>query len=266
MKSSQIRVKDSIGYLSSVQLDGFGEAVHAFLSRRGGVSAGEFATLNFDTRDGDAGENVRQNKSRAGAALGAPLERLINPTQVHGNFVVVLDSVSVKSYKGIEADAVVTNLPGVPVGILTADCLPVLLYDPVKKVAGAAHAGWRGTLADVCGRTVEAMKERFGTIPKDIIAALGPHIKPCCYAVNNDIYEAFEKAYGGDLPYFSRSGETLMLDIGGANRTFLLAAGLREGNITDVSVCTSCNVADFYSYRKEGGKTGRQLSFIMLKG
>ncbi len=251
--------------MSSDKLDCLGNVVHAFLSRKGGVSSGMFTSLNFDARGNDSEENVRRNKSRAGAALDAPLERLVNPKQVHGNSVVVLDAASVRSYKGTEADAVVTNVPGVPLGILTADCLPALLYDPVKKVAGAAHAGWRGTLSDVCGRAVAAMKERFGSRPEDIIAVLGPHIKPCCYAVNKDVRAAFEKVHGGGLPYFSESGETLALDIGGANKSHLLAAGLKEGNIEDASVCTSCNTGDFYSYRKEGGLTGRQLSFIMIK-
>lgn len=251
--------------MSSERLDGAGGVVHAFLSRHGGVSAGEFATLNFDLRGGDRADDIERNKGKAGAAFGVTFDRLVNPVQVHGNAVVVLDAASVKSYKNVEADAVVTNVPGVPVGILTADCLPVLLYDPVKKAAGAAHAGWRGTLSDVCGRAVDAMKERFGSRPEDIIAALGPHIKPCCYCVSNDVYVAFEKAHGGGLPYFSRSGDSFMLDIGGANRISLVAAGLKEENIADVSVCASCEAADFFSYRKEGGRTGRQLSFIMVK-
>lgn len=243
-----------------------GGLVHAFFSRRGGASAGEFASLNFDPRGGDPAGNIERNKTAAGAAFGVSLDRLVNPTQVHGNTVVVLDAENVKSCKGVEADAVVTNVPGVPIGILTADCLPVLLYDPVKKVVGCAHAGWRGTLLDVCGWTVAAMKESFGSNTKDIIVALGPHIKSCCYEVSGDVYAAFEKAHGKDLPYFSRNGKTLTLDIGGANRIFLLAAGLKEENIIDVSVCTSCKVSDFFSYREENGKTGRQLSFIMLKG
>lgn len=254
--------KNGIEYLSSPLLSAFSVA-HGFLSRQGGVSRHPFNSLNLDPRDGDSPGNIERNRGLIKNAFSIPVEALATVNQVHGNAVYVAD-VKVPQRRP-DADAVVTAVKGVPVGVLTADCLPVLLYDPKAHAAAAVHAGWRGTVKKVCLKAIESMRERFGSDPKDMIAALGPYIGPCCYEVRENVAEEFTYTFGPRLKYIIKNGKGIRLDIGMANLEQLICAGVGRGNIDMDAPCTSCNNSSFFSYRKEGGRTGRQLSFIMLK-
>lgn len=276
------REKNGVRYFVSDEINEAGGAIHAFLSRKGGVSSPPLASLNFDARakDGnaDAPENIARNRSVFADVLGlsgAQMKRLVIPNQVHGAKIITVDAeydfkTGVEPLQGVEppqkdADAVITNLTCAPVGILTADCLPMLLYDPVNKAVGAVHAGWKGAYLKIGALTVAAMRERFGSSPKDIRAALGPFIGPCCYAVKDDVRAQFKEAFGSDAGLFFSGQDGLSLDIGKANVKTLLDAGLREENIAANGPCTACNSGLFFSYRKENGRTGRQISVIMLR-
>ncbi len=265
---SQSRLKETnnIKYVSSGLLSPFESITHGFLSRVGGVSGPPFSSLNFDGRTDSVG-NVAKNMELLSRASGTPMEKLVLVNQVHGNSVLILDDFpgGAASYKLVDADAIITGLTGFPIGVLTADCLPVLLYDPVNNIIGAVHAGWKGTLRGVSVKAVESMRSRFGSRPRDILAAFGPYIGPCCYSVKENVFLEFKDAFGEELNYFYREGGELMLDIGDANIEQLHSAGLSEENISISSWCTSCNNDLFFSYRKEGGMTGRQLSFVMLR-
>lgn len=268
------RKKNGIRYFASDKIDGTGGVIHAFSTRIGGVSAPPFASLNFDARDKAKGEggdadapgNITHNRSVFANAIGlsnAEEKRLVTLNQVHGDAVITIDADY--DFKGKNADAMITDVAGTPIGILTADCLPMLLYDPVKKAVGAAHAGWKGAYLKIGALTVAAMREKFGSKPKDIRAALGPFIGPCCYAVKNDVRVRFKEAFGDDAARFFSGQDGLCLDIGRANVKTLLDAGLLEENISANGPCTACGNALFFSYRKENNRTGRQISVIMLK-
>ncbi len=263
-----LKERDGISYVSSPALSSFDALiVHGFLSRVGGVSGAPFSSLNFDIRDGDTPENVAKNKTAVSTASGADMERLVLVNQVHGNSVLILDDFpgGAASYRTVDADAIITGLTGFPIGILTADCLPVLLYDPVNAVAGAVHAGWKGTVRSIAIKTVEAMRARFGTRPRDVLCAMGPYIGPCCYTVGENVRAEFMEAFGTE-DCFRRDAAGLRLDIGASNIEQLRDAGLLMENISTSPFCTSCRNDLFFSYRKDGKRTGRQLSFIMLKG
>ena len=176
--------KNGIIYLSS-GLFPEGIVTHAFLGRLGGVSAPPFDTLNFDDRDTDTAPNIAENRKRIERAFSIDERALATVNQVHGNTVFLLDE-KTKNTR-VDADAIITRLKEVPIGIFTADCQPILIHDPVRKAAGAVHAGWKGTVLKVVRETIGAMKENFGSNPDDLVAALGPCIGPCCYAIKDDV-------------------------------------------------------------------------------
>lgn len=253
--------KDSIQYSRS-PLYCFEETAHAFLTRKSGVSPAPFDSLNLGVNGEDEEENIRKNFKLLNGAFGVSPANLLRLRQVHGSRVLAAED-----YPGgipveaPEADAAVTGLKNIALGVLTADCLPVLFHDPIKKVVAAAHAGWRGTAQKICIRTVEAMTARFGSRPEDIRAALGPCIGPCCYAVGENVAMEFPGSRA-----IAKDGGRVTLDLGLANVEQLISTGLKEDNITSSGACTSCANDMFFSYRADGGRTGRQLSFIMLKG
>lgn len=232
---------------------------HGFLSRVGGVSPPPFDSLNFDVRDGDSPENIEENKRLLAKAFSIP-DTIFTLNQVHGNEVVIADN----PFDRPDADAAITDMLCLPIGILTADCVPILFYDPVNRVIGAAHAGWRGTIKNIAIKTVEAMRKTFRTEPKSVIAAIGPYIGPCCYTVGESVVKEFEAAYPAISGLIVRDGATLKIDIGGYNLAQLTSIGLKKQNIYMAQGCTA-GEKEFFSYRRDSGKTGRQLSFIMLR-
>lgn len=259
-----MKTKGGISFFQSSLLES-APVAHAFLSRRGGVSEPPFDSLNFDTRDADPAENVEKNLSRVSGAFGIDAGRLVTVNQVHGGNVLLVDDRTQHLRKKVDADALITMVPGVPIGILTADCLPVFLYDPVKRAVAAVHAGWKGSAAGVVLKTMEMMKKRFSTRPGDLFAALGPYIGPCCYGIKENVASEFERFGGSSADYIQNIYGEMRLDIGMANISQLAGAGVLRENISMVAACTSCNNGLLFSYRKDNGVTGRQLSFIMLK-
>lgn len=258
---------DGIKFLSSPILEG-PRVIHGFLTRAGGVSKPPFDSLNFDGRGADPAENIEANRALAAKAFCAPIGTVTTVNQVHGNTVLVLKS---KTPERPDADAIVTALEDAPIGVLTADCLPILLFDPVKKAIGAVHAGWKGTVLGISIKAIEAMALNFGSNPKDIRAAFGPFIGPCCYTIKKDVAEEFRQGWkalgspGSTQSFIIQEDEDYWLNLGRANIQQLLKAGVREPNLSMERLCTSCSTSLFFSYRKADGNTGRQLSFIMLK-
>ena len=186
--------------------------------------------------------------------------------QTHSDHITVIRESHTKGWLDAEdaiedCDALITNIHEVILTILTADCVPILLFDPVKNVIGAAHAGWKGTKAQIVRKTVEKMKSTFGCDAKDIIAGIAPSIGGCCYEVGNDVAQHFF-----DYPEALRkSGEKYMLNLPHINKKQLLQAGVDDVNIEMSNICTACEVSRFFSYRKEQGCSGRFMSMIGLK-
>jgi len=171
---------------------------------------------------------------------------MANLKQIHSSVVFATEDIGCAG----EGDALVTREPGLAVSIRTADCFPILLADPVSRSVAAVHAGWRGTAACVVLSSLSRMQSEFGTDPRDVYAAIGPGIGPCCYEVGLDVAQRFGK------------GEAGHLDLAAENRSQLIAVGLHPDHIDAVGGCTFCNPAQFYSWRRDHDPAGRMISFI----
>jgi len=232
---------------------------------------GPFATLNLGMRCGDDPEAVRDNRAQLSLLTNAFPDLLTFGQQVHGNNVSVVAGAEIGS--GADAtdtaipatDAMVTNIPDVPLVVLVADCCSVSLYDPVNDIIALVHAGWRGTAAGVAGAAVSKMIGEFGSNPADLAAGIGPSIGSCCYEVGKDVFESFAKNYpdtAGEV--FVAYGDGYKLDLQESNRRILAMAGVPEERIETAGLCTSCNTDLFYSHRAEQGNTGRFGAVMIL--
>ncbi|HDZ76986.1 MAG TPA: peptidoglycan editing factor PgeF [Candidatus Omnitrophica bacterium] len=182
---------------------------------------------------------------------------MVSADQVHGvrvGFVSEVDKGKVIS----STDSLVTNLRNIALAVFTADCLPVFIYDKKNNAIGLAHAGWRGTKDRVVVKTIELMRQRFGTQMQDLICAFGPSIGACCYEVGTEVARYFKK--GLTL----RNGN-LYLDLAGINARQLCDLGLAKEQIENVRICTACLINEFFSYRREKDNSGRMMSVMMLK-
>lgn len=261
---------NGVVYLTADGFQAAGGVVHGFSTRHGGVSQGIYASMNLGVNRGDDLELVRENFRRFCAAIGADPERLAFSKQVHGDGVRIITPADVG--KGLdrpvdyEADALVTDVPGAVLTIFTADCLPILLYDPVRRVAAAAHAGWRGTAMGVVTRTVERMAECYGCKQEDILAAIGPGISKCCFETHEDVPNAMTESLGASALQFIEALPTgkFRLDLKGLNAKRLEAAGLLPEHIAVCTDCTACLPDKYWSHRVTHGERGSQAALIVL--
>lgn len=261
------------GGMRYVESAGIGQLpfiVHAFCTRQGGVSGGSFASLNVSAREGDGEENVRNNLEIIAAAFAIHPDQFLLVDQVHGDGVLVIDA-PMAANPGMDVilpfDAIVTDQPDVAIGIRTADCVPIFLVDRVNRCIGVVHAGWRGTALGIAARAIDMLVNRFFSRPEDIIAAVGPAIGACCYEVDEPVYRALGNGEGGDSVLHScPAAKKWMLDLPRANIIQMTERGVSRENVSAATLCTSCRKDLFYSFRAEGGGTGRQLNFLMLKG
>lgn len=214
---------------------------------------------------GQAAESIQANRRELEAYFG-PGRRFVSVLQVHGDGICQVDEPGEKGWskrdESVRADALLTDRPGVVLTILTADCVPILLYDPVRRVVGAVHAGWKGSRLGIVVRTVERMREAYGSRAEDILAAVGPAIGGCCYEVGPEVAAGFRE-YAEAVT--AGEGENPHLDLKRVNRLQLMEAGVAPEHIEVSPVCTSCESERFFSYRKEGGCDGRFMSCIMIE-
>ena len=241
------------------------DAPHGFFTRLGGVSTGPYASLNCSLSGGDLREAVLENRARAARTIGAEPTRLVGLMQVHSPDVVEVTDVWAPG-AGPRADAMVTRCPGVALGIITADCAPILFVDASAGVIGAAHAGWRGALAGVIEATIAAM-HRLGARPGGIVAAIGPCIHQNSYEVGDDLRDAVLARDPCDARCFApgRRDGKWQFDLPGYCRTRLTAAGVHS---LTIDADTAADETRFFSYRRRtlggGGPIGHQVSMIML--
>jgi YfiH family protein len=233
--------------LRSSLLDGF---PHGFTTRGGGVSRPPIDALNLGESVGDDPASVAENWRRLRAAAGVGFARVL---QVHGDRVLLADR---PHGAGEEADAVATRTPGVAACVSVADCVPLLLADPRAGAVAAVHAGWRGSLAGIAARAVEALVA-LGARPGDLVAAVGPSIGPCCYEVSPELLARFRDAFGADVA--AGAGH---LDLWRANRRVLEGAGVAAARIDVLGRCTACEPRLFFSHRRDRGRTGRQVGYV----
>jgi YfiH family protein len=237
--------------------------VHGITARHGGVSAAPYASLNLGLHVGDDPEAVTENRRQVCAAVGADFEKYTLSAQVHGANVALVAPEQIGAGRLDRADAVpdadglVILQPGAMVSVLSADCVPLIFYDPARHVGAVVHAGWRGTAAGIASRTVRFLEKQCCCRPEDLLVGLGPSIGPCCYEVSEEVARRVAEAAG--IQATSRQA-----DLAAANRRQLLAAGVRAEHIEEAGVCTSCQAEEFFSERKLGRPTGRFSTFVAL--
>lgn len=245
-----------------------GRLKHAFGTRLGGVSQGPFRSLNFDPHGGDSRENILQNKAILGSALDIDPERIFLANQVHGDQVLILEELPAETsskYHHLDYDAIVTRQNGVAIGVLTADCLPIMVYDPEETVIGIVHSGWRGTCLNIVGNVVSKLRRAFGVDPENLIVGLGPCIGDCCYEVDIKVVRSIKNSTGRWKEFIKPlKANRYSLDLVGLNVFQILQAGVPQENIVRVNACTACNSKIFFSHRASRGRTGRQVNLIQL--
>jgi YfiH family protein len=243
-----------IRYFQFEQFDG--GLTHGIFTRRGGVSPAPWDSLNLGSTVGDDIERVRQNRMLALAALGRDPASVYDVWQVHGVEVAIAEAPRPPESPHLQADIILTDRPGLTLMMRFADCVPVLLHDPLRKVVGIAHAGWMGTVRATVRFAVEAMQKRYGSRPCDIRAAIGPSIGPDHYEVGPDVVLQVQQAFGRQAAHLlSTRGGSTKFDLWAANRMLLEQAGV--GQVEVAGLCTACHVEDWYSHRLEKGRTGR---------
>jgi len=252
--------------LQARSLAGLAGVRHAFFTREGGVSEGLYASLNGGVGSNDRREHVAENRARMAAALGLARAALVTAYQIHSADVVVAETPWTHAARP-RADAIVTRVPGLAIGVSTADCGPVLLADADARVIGAAHAGWRGALAGVTDAVIAAM-ERLGAERRRIVAALGPMIRAPSYEVGDDLAERFRAADPTNARFFApaaRSGHA-MFDLAGYVAARLSRAGI--GAVEDLGQCTYADAQRFYSFRRATHRGepdyGRHINAVAL--
>jgi len=239
---------------------------HGFTTRSGGASRGAFSSLNFSSREGDVPARVNDNWGRLEAAAALPARGWALLSQVHGARVMRVAAGGPCCHhrrNHPEADGLATSAPGVVLGVLTADCLPVVLAVPGTGAVAIAHAGWRGTLEGVVPETVRELCALTGSEPHEVLAAIGPSIGRCCYQVGVEVHEAFRERWGAaHTRRILEKSDPWRLDLPAANLIQLREAGVRSCNVALAQICTHCRKDLFFSYRRDGMKTGRMLNFV----
>ncbi|GMA49150.1 laccase domain protein [Alicyclobacillus contaminans] len=244
-----------------------------FSLRAGGVSEPPYETLNVGLHVGDRPHAVLQNRSRVAAWVGCGPETWVVPEQVHGNRVAVVDaSFAGRGALAVETavpdvDALVTAEPELPLAVFAADCVPMLFFDPVRRVVAAAHSGWKGTVGHIAREVLSCMREAFDCSPADVRVALGPSIRRCCYEVDESVATMVRAEFGARtmVSRFGRPGKFL-LSLQACIRMDLIAGGVLPDHIEDTGACTSCQADLLFSHRAHRGRTGRQLGIVCLSG
>lgn len=234
---------------------------HAIFTRLGGRSAPPFATLNVGATVGDDPETVHENRRIVFAEMGVSPAEVVTCYQVHSAAVA---PVGVRHGGQVvpATDGLMSTEP-VALFLRFADCVPIILYDPVRRAAALIHAGWRGTAAGIAAVGVARMAQQYGSRPGDILACIGPSIGPCCYRVGDDFLQAASAQWPEAKAYIARRNGALYADLWEMNRRQLLDAGVAQVEVA--RICTACRNDEFFSHRADGGRTGRFAAIVRLR-
>ena len=271
--------RTSINEASNIQLRGIAyedrrvklfNGVACFFTRIGGNSLSLMDSLNCSNSIYEGDKDIARNLRIASAFLSIDPSRVVMCDQRHSDVIV---SLSAPPLSMPVADAIIAERPGVFPAIRTADCLPILLIDPVSRLSAAIHAGWRGTVKRLTLKVLETMTSEYGVKAENVFAVLGPRIGACCYEVGEEVVDKIIRNIpNGEMYILSKeSGKaglnrsSYFIDLGAINRSEMLNCGVRDSNIESVDVFTSCRGDLFFSYRRDGGNTGRQISIVGLK-
>ncbi len=256
-----------IRYYTFESLEAAG-VTHAVITRRGGVSPEPWASLNVGGTVGDDPDRVLENRQRSFRALNRPYHSLFDVWQVHSSEVVCANAPHPPGCPHLKADAILTDQTGLTLFMRFADCVPIFLFDPARRVIGLVHAGWMGTVQSTAARAIETMQTRYGSQPQDILAGIGPSVGAHHYPVGPEVIRRVRQAFSSDSsallnhPNRDNVESGVQFDLWKANRLVLLRAGVKE--IDESGICTACNPEDWYSHRGENGRTGRFGALIAL--
>ncbi len=253
---SALKTKKNLSYFESQEIAKLGWVQHAFLTRQEGGSLPPYDSLNLSDKNGDQKEFVSKNKKVIAKAFGFDPSRLVLLDQMHQEKILLLKEPVTTLSSPLEYDALITNCPKAFLGILTADCLPIFVVDSKKKVVAAVHAGRQGTTLHITAKVLNKMEEEFGCSSKDFVISLGPSIGPCCYEIDEKVFQSEWEPFST-----SKGIGKWMVDLAQINIAQMKGEGIKEEQISWINLCTHCHNDLFFSYRKEG-RTGRQLSFI----
>ncbi|MBR5667380.1 MAG: peptidoglycan editing factor PgeF [Lachnospiraceae bacterium] len=268
---SKLTITGEAAYVTFPEWNVPGYVHFGYSSRMLGASKGIYAAMNLGFNRGDDRETVLQNYRKMTAALGIGISNLVLPKQTHS--LNVRKVTKPDCGNGIErenafedVDALMTDENGVALMVFTADCVPVFLFDPVKRVIALAHAGWRGTVGGICRETLRAMHREYGSEPKDVLAAIGPSICRGCFEIGPEVAEEFLNVFPEekDEVLFPGEGDRSFADLWKANEIMLMREGVRKENITVSGLCTMCRPQLFFSHRATQGKRGSNAGFLML--
>lgn len=254
--SFELHVKNGVEYYGSSIIEGTGAARHFFSTRRGGISKGAYNSLNLGLYTSDDEDNIIENYRRIMVESNMNVKNITYLHQVHGDKFYLVEYVNYRQISGCDGDAIITSEKGIPIGVMTADCIPVILLDPKKGWAAAVHAGWKGTSLGIASKVVDYMKVELGCNEGDIIAAVGPGIGPCCFEVGDEVASKFS--------FVSEKNGRKYVDLWRENETQLRNSGISCENMDISQVCTQCNNDKLFSFRGEKGNTGRMGAFIEL--
>lgn len=234
----------------------------AFTTRSGGISSAPYSSNNLAFHVGDDPDNVIGNHDRLAEVLGYDRAHLIHMRQIHSDLIIHVDE-TYRFDTPPECDALITDTPHLPLMVMSADCTPILIHDPINHAIGVVHAGRAGALNQILLKTLEHMKTSFGTEHKDVLIALGPSIHGCCYEINAAIAkEVIQKGYASAL---ITKSETPFLDVNTILKQQLFDASISMEQIEVIEECTACHHHRYFSYRADQQCTGRIAGVIMLR-
>ena len=265
------QTKNGVVYFQSDGIAAAGGVAHGFSTRRGGVSEGMWESLNLGVGRGDDPDHVRENYRRFFAAAGVKAGQVAMTNQIHGGVVRTVTTADLHADPcdkvGYEADGLMTDLPGVALVVYSADCIPILFYDPVRRVIAAVHAGWRGTAAGIATAAVQRMESVYGSERGDILAAIGPGIGPDCFETHEDVPNAMTAALSTAVLQHIRIKENgkFAVDLKAINAMRLEQAGLEPAHIAVSDLCTACHPDRFWSHRIQGTSRGSMAAVIQLQ-
>ncbi|OGO77693.1 MAG: hypothetical protein A2Y23_10275, partial [Clostridiales bacterium GWB2_37_7] len=270
-KDFKIHKNGELVYFTIPSFDKTEMVKHCFTTRQGGISRGIYYSLNTSLTKNDEREHVLVNLNRVCSVIGIDYKNLVFSNQVHGDEIRVV--IEADKGKGItresdivNIDALITNVVGIPMITYYADCVPVFILDPIKKAVGLVHSGWKGTTQKIAVKTIEKMRQTYGTRPQDCLIGIGPSIEMQCFEIKEDTALLFKKSFSNRKAFMKQKDEEhYIVDLWLSVKLMLIELGVLEENISISGFCTCCNEDLFFSHRRDKGNTGSLSAIIELR-
>ncbi|MDD4600261.1 Polyphenol oxidase [bioreactor metagenome] len=244
---------------------------HGISTRIGGISQAPYAKLNLGLHTGDDSAAVNTNRQLFCDAVGVEFCKIVTAEQTHGDHIMIVTDCDAGKGHALynesikDTDALITNITNIPLMLFFADCVPIIIVDPIRKVVAVSHAGWKGTVAKIAQKTVLKMQDSFGSIPSDCQVGIGPSIGSCCYEVDQTVITHLKQNFSNWRKLVKQTHEAhWQLDLWLANKFQLEEVGVKTTNIIISDLCTACNTDLFFSHRAEQGRTGRLGAVVSL--